>query len=265
MAKNEHTVIRSSLFSAFGIFALQLLAGMAAVAVNLFDPQMESASHVLIWAAMNILPTLMGVILLTGVLAAGISSATTFLSLVGSSVANDICRGKGDSIKIGRISMVVVSFVVLLLAVFNPPQILWIMYFGGAIVASAWMPVAVASVMSKRITKVGAFTGMLAGFLGCFFLKLFSNIFKVTLPVILDPVVVGIVINVIGIIIGSSMTKVSAEEKMARAKLFVVPESEKDPCERNKTYRYMKFAPMLGILITLILIVVWAGPYMLTK
>ena len=31
MAKNEHTVIRSSLFSAFGIFALQLLAGMAAV------------------------------------------------------------------------------------------------------------------------------------------------------------------------------------------------------------------------------------------
>lgn len=128
---------------------------MAAVTVNLFYPEMESASHVLIWASMNILPTFLGVLLLTGVLAAGISSATTFLSLVGSSVANDIYRGKGNSIKIGRMSMIIVSGVVLLLAIFNPPQILWIMYFGGAIVASAWMPVALLSILSKKITKAG--------------------------------------------------------------------------------------------------------------
>lgn len=265
MAKNEHTVVRSSLFSAFGIFILQLLAGIAAVTVNVYHPQMESASHVLIWAAMNILPTLLGVILLTGVLAAGISSGTTFLSLVGASVANDIYRGKGDSIKIGRISMIVVSFIVLLLAVFNPPQILWIMYFGGAIVASAWMPVALASVLSKRITKTGAFTGMLVGLVGCFVLKLYSNHFHVTLPAIMDPVIVGIVLNIIGIVIGSALTKVTVEEKRERAKLFIVPESEKDPAERAKTLRYMKFAPVLGILVTVILIVVWVIPYMMTK
>ena len=261
MAKNEHTVIRSSLFSAFGIFALQLLAGMAAVSVNLFHPDLASASHVLIWAAMNILPTMLGVILLTGVLAAGISSATTFLSLVGSSVANDIYKGKGDSIKIGRISMVAVSIVVLLLAVFNPPQILWIMYFGGAIVASAWMPVALASVLSKRITKVGAFSGMLVGFLGCFALKLYSNIAHVSLPAISDPVIVGILLNVIGIIIGSALTQVTEEEKRARAALFVVPEEEKDPVEMQKTLSYMKFAPILGIIVSIILILVWVIPY----
>ena len=261
MAKNEHTVIRSSLFSAFGIFALQLLVGMAAVTVNLYHPEMKSASHVLIWAAMNILPTVLGVILLTGVLAAGISSATTFLSLVGSSVANDIYRGKGDTIKIGRVSMIAVSAVVLLLAVFNPPQILWIMYFGGAIVASAWMPVALASVLSKRITKTGAFTGMLCGFLGCFALKLYSNMSGTTLPAVLDPVIIGIVLNVIGIIAGSAATRVTEEEKEARAKLFVVPEEEKDPQERKKTLQYMRFAPLLGILIMAILILVWAAPY----
>ena len=265
MAKNEHVVLRSSLFSAFGIFALQLMAGVAAVSVNVYHPTMESASHVLIWAAMNILPTLLGVILLTGVLAAGISSATTFLSLVGSSVANDIYRGKGDSIKIGRISMIVVSVIVLVLAVFNPPQILWIMYFGGAIVASAWMPVALASVLSKRITKAGAFTGMLVGFLGCFALKLYSNIAKVTLPAILDPVIVGIVLNVIGIVIGSAFTKVTEEEKAARAKLFIVPEEEKDPKEMQKTLNYMKFAPVLGVMIAVILVAVWVVPYVSTK
>lgn len=265
MAKNEHTVVRSSIFSAFGIFALQLLAGMAAVTVNLFHPDMKSASHVLIWASMNILPTFLGVLLLTGVLAAGISSATTFLSLVGSSVANDICKGKGDSIKIGRITMVVVSAVVLILAVFNPPQILWIMYFGGAIVASAWMPVALASVLSKRITKTGAFVGMLVGFIGCFALKLYSNIFKVTLPAICDPVIVGIVLNVVGIVIGSALTQVTNEEKDARAKLFVVPEEEKNPEDRKKTLKYMRFAPVLGLVVTVVLIITWVIPYVTQK
>lgn len=261
MAKNEHTVVRSSLFSAFGIFILQLLAGMAAVSVNLFQPQMESASHVLIWAAMNILPTFLGVILLTGVLAAGISSATTFLSLVGSSAANDIYRGKGNSIRIGRVSMLIVSIAVLLLAVFNPPQILWIMYFGGAIVASAWMPVALASVLSKRVTKTGAFAGMLCGFVGCFVLKLYSNIFEVTLPAVCDPVIIGIILNVIAMVICSALTQVTGEEKEARNKLFVVPDEEKNPEEMKKTLKYMKMAPLLGGVVAVILIILWVVPY----
>lgn len=260
MAKNEHVVLRSSVFSAFGIFILQLLVGMAAVAVNLYKPELESASHVMIWASMNVLPLFLGVLLLTGVLAAGISSATTFLSLVGSSVANDICRGKGRPIRIGRITMLVTSVIVLLLAVFNPPQILWIMYFGGAIVASAWMPVALASVLSKRITKTGAFWGMALGFCGCFILKLASNTFKFTLPAILDPVIVGIILNVIGIVIGSALTQVSPEEKEVRAALLVVPETEKDPNEIKKTLQYMKLAPWLGVIVVLILLSVWVIP-----
>lgn len=265
MAKSEHTVVRSSLFSAFGIFALQLMAGMAAVTVNLYHPEMESASHVLIWAAMNVLPTVLGVILLTGVLAAGISSATTFLSLIGSSVANDIYCAKKNSIRVGRLAMIVASIVVLLLAIFNPPQILWIMYFGGAIVASAWMPVALASVLSKRITKAGAFSGMLAGFLGCFALKLCTNLLNVTLPAVLDPVIVGIVLNIIGIVIGSALTQVTDEEQRARERLFVIPEEEKDPKEWKKTLTYMKFAPVLGIVVFLILLFAWVIPYAMTS
>lgn len=77
------------------------------------------------------------------------SSATTFLSLIGASVANDIKCRKGNTVHIGRVSMLVVSIVVLLFAVINPPQIFWIIFFGGAIVVSAWMPVALASVLSK--------------------------------------------------------------------------------------------------------------------
>ncbi len=265
MAKNEHVVVRSSLYSALGIFFLELLVGMSAVTVNLLNPNLGSASHVLIWASMNVLPKGLGIVMLTGVLAAGISSATTFLSLIGSSVANDICKGKGNTIRIGRITMTVVSVLVLLLAIFNPPQIFWIMFFGGSIVASSWMPVAVASILSKRVTKTGAFCGMLAGFIACFSVKLYTSLTGAALPVFLDPTVVGIVVNIIALVTGSMMTSVTEEEKNARKQLFLIPEEEKDVIEVRKTRTYLKLTVLLGIVVAGVLLSVWACPVMMAK
>lgn len=260
MAKNEHTVIRSAFYSAFGIFMLQLLVGIAAVTVNIFNPELPNGSYVLIWASINVLPKALGVILLTGVLAAGISSATTFLSLIGSSVANDIYKGKGDSIRVGRIGMLIACAIVLVLAIFNPPQIFWIMFFGGSIVASSWMPVAVASILSKRVTKEGAFWGMLVGFIGCFSIKMYTSLTGASLPVYLDSTVVGIVLNVIAMIIATFVTKVTEEERQARKKLFVVPEEEKNPKDIKITNNYLKATIILGFVVAMILLLVWAIP-----
>lgn len=216
MAKNEHAVVKSAPISAIGVFLLEFLVGISAVMVNVVNPDLES-SNVMIWAAMNLMPRLLGVLLLTGVLSAGISSATTFLSLIGASVANDCLQSKDKkSITLGRITMVIVAVIVLGLAVFNPPSIFWIMFLGGAVAASSWMPVAVASIFSKRVTKTGAFFGMLFGLLGCFVLKLYSSLSGVTLPVYLDPSIVGIVCNFVALIIGSALTQVTQEEKDAR-------------------------------------------------
>ena len=96
-------------------------------------------------------------------------------------------------------------------------------------------------------------------------MKLYSNLFKITLPAICDPVIVGILLNIIGIIIGSTLTKVSKEEIAARSNLFVMPDEEKKSEEMKKTLQYMKFAPMLGVVVSMILIVVWAIPYMIIK
>lgn len=262
MAKNEHTVIRSAPISALGVFVLEFLVGMSAVFVNLSNYNMEDSSQVMIWAAMNILPKLLGVILLTGVLAAGISSATTFLSLIGASAANDIAGKEGDSsIKIGRIFMIAVSVLVLILAIKNPPEIFWIMFLGGAIAASSWMPVALASIFSKRLTRTGAFCGMLFGFLGCFALRLYTSLSGVSLPVYLDPSIVGIACNVIAMGIGSALTKVTDEEKTARARLFVMPKEEMDPGEIKKTFVWAKGSVIVGILIFAMLMILWVMPY----
>ena len=276
MAKSENVIIKSSFFAAVGVFALEFLSGMAAVLVQRVFPDMVPSSHVLIWASMNLMPKLLGVILLTGILSAGISSATTFQSRIGSSISNDIIKaldikGKEKSeqrnidkraINVGRIAMVIIALIVLVIAILNPPAIFIIMYLGGAMIASSWMPVAVASIFSKRVTKTGAFCGMLAGFVGTFFLKLASFLFDFSLPVYLDPSVVGIVFNVIAMCVGSALTSVSQEEIEARENLFVMPQEEKNPKEVRKTLRFTKMGVSIGVIVTIGLIVLWILPYL---
>lgn len=263
MAKNEHTIVKSAPFAAVGVFVLEFIVGLVAVMVNRVNYGMEDSSRVMIWAAMNILPTLLGVILLTGVLAAGISSATTFLSLIGASFANDVFTSQGKrSIRVGQIAMVLVSAVVLCMALLNPPSIFWIMFLGGAMAASSWMPVAFASIFSKRLTKAGAFCGMLFGFLGCFALKLYSSLTGVVLPVYLDPSIVGIVCNILAMIIGSALTQISEEEVQEREGLFVIPKAEDKPEEIKKTLKWAKYSVVVGLVVAVLMLVLWVIPYL---
>ncbi len=264
MAKDEHTVIRSAPFAALGVFILEFFVCATAAIINVLNPAIESSSHVWIWASMNLLPTVLGVLLMTGVLSAGISSATTFLSLIGASIANDIVTTKkSNSIRYGQIAMVVVSIVVLVCALTNPPAIFAIMFLGGATAASSWMPVAFGSIFSKRMTKTGAFCGMITGMLACLAANLVQSFGGITLPSYLDPAIIGIVCNVIAIIIGSALTKVTDEEKQARENLFVIPENEKDPKEVKKTKRFLLIGIGVGIFMALLMLVFWALPYIL--
>lgn len=263
MAKDEHTIIKSTPISAIGVFVLEFFVSLAAVLVNVVNPGMADSSQVMIWASMNMMPTIIGVVLLTGVLAAGISSATTFLSLIGASFANDVFKSEGKkSIRTGQLAMVGVAAVVLVLAIFNPPEIFWIMFLGGAIVASSWMPVAFASVFSKRLTKTGAFAGMLTGFLACFVMKLISSIGGITLPVYLDPSLVGMVCCVIAMVIGTALTKVTPEEITQREMLFVVPEAETKPAAIAKTLKVSKISIVIGVVVFAIMMVLWIIPYL---
>jgi sodium/pantothenate symporter len=269
MAKNETVVVKSAFWAAIGVFALEFLVGASAVFVNVVNPNMPDSSRVMIWAAMNMMPKLLGIILLTGVLAAGISSATTFLSLIGTSVSLDIIgkKGKGDkqTIMIGRIAMVLIAVVVLLLATFNPPSIFWIMFLGGAIIASSWMPVALASIFSKRLTRSAAFAGMLAGFLGCFVLRLYASLSGTSLPVYFDPALVGIVLNVVAMLIVTMLTKVTPEETEARAEMFILPKSEYSVGRAKGVILSTKRSMLIGVGIAVALLILWIIPYLSNK
>lgn len=216
MAKDEKTVLKSSIWaSALVIIITTLLYFSAAFIQSINSTLVPSQS--IIWAAMNLMPKLVGVILLTGVLAAGVSSASTFLSLIGFSITNDILDFKGVEVNkqltVSRIGMIAASGIVLILAYFNPPQIFWIMYFGGTVIASSWAVVALGSVWSKKLSSKGAFLGMLFGFIGCITVKLYSVLMSVTLPIWADSFFVGILCSIIGAAAGSAIwSKTEAEE-----------------------------------------------------
>ena len=263
MAKNEHTVIRSSILASVAVFLIEFLMCMAGVFVQKLNPGMEEPSHALIWASMNIMPTVLGIIVLSGVCAAGISSATTFLSLIGSNIANDICSLDGKkSLIVGKLSIVAVSVIVLMLCISNPPAIFWITYLGATIIACSWMPVAIASIWSKRVTKAGAFAGMLTGFVVSTTMKIYLSAKGITLPIYFDPFFVGLASNIIAMVICSACTKVTDKEKEERALLFVMPEEEKDPAEIKKTLRGAKLAIALGAVVTVALLALWVIPYL---
>ncbi len=210
------------------------------------------------------MPKILGIVVLSGVLAAGISSATTFLSLIGSNVANDMLALKDErkSIRAGKLAILVAAVIILVLCVLNPPAIFWITYLGATIIACSWMPVAIASIWSKRVTKTGAFCGMLVGFIVNSVMKVYLSAKGITLPIYFDPFFVGLASNLIAMVIGSALTKVTDEEKEQRAKLFIMPAEELDIKEIRKTKICVTVSVFLGAIVTAILLTMWVIPYL---
>ncbi len=73
--------------------------------------------RVIIWTAFNVMPKIIGTMVLAGIMAAGLSSASTFLSVIGFSMVNDVMQKKFDSdkaqLRYSRIVMLLVGVVAL--------------------------------------------------------------------------------------------------------------------------------------------------------
>ena len=153
-------------------------------------------------------------------LSKALSSASTFLSLVGFSISNDIVRQKTSDdqkrLRMSRYTMLVIGLVALTVSFIMPPKIFLLTYFAGTLFASSWGPIAFMSVWSKRVTSSAAFWGMLAGFLGNVVPKLLSVFEVISLPVYLDPILIGAVLSLVVILIVSRLGQVSDAEKEFR-------------------------------------------------
>ena len=83
-------VLRSATIACLVVAYMQVMVyGMGGV-INLGKPDIEPPESATIWASLTLLPEFLGALMLAGIMAAVLSSASTFLSLVGFSVSNDI-------------------------------------------------------------------------------------------------------------------------------------------------------------------------------
>ncbi|WP_110665752.1 sodium:solute symporter family protein [Salinicola halophilus] len=227
MARNEHVVMRSAMLTAVALAVFYALMMLTGAALNLYTPDLDS-ERAMVWAAMNVLPTWLGMVILTGVFAAGLSSCSTFLSIIGFSIANDILppsRSEKTAMRTSRLAVLGAGLVALVLALFQPPAVMAVVWFAATLFASSWGPVALMSIWSRRITAAGAGWGLTVGFVGNLLISLAVQAEWLTLPVYLHPVVISTLAAVIAIAVASRLTAVSAAERAFLAQLHAPSET----------------------------------------
>ena len=272
MARSEHVVIRSACGALIAMLLLYLVTNFAAATVNLINPDITPADSTMIWVAQNLLPTALGAILICGVLAAGLSSASTFLSLVGFSVSHDIlgdgteegATAVGETqaqLRAARIAMLAVGLSVIGLALMLPRNIYWLTHFAGPLFASSWGVVAFMSVWSKRITESGAFWGMVTGFGVNVGMNALSLAGFVEWPVIADPILVGVLSSYIAVRIASNPGGHAIVASTYRDALHQMPEQERDPLVIQQTLVWPKVMVVMGVLIAVAMTLFYALPY----
>lgn len=219
MARNEHVVMRSAMLTAVALAIFYALMMVTGAAINLYNDQLDP-ERAMVWVALNVLPTWLGVVILTGVFAAGLSSCSTFLSIIGFSLSNDILPASLDeasAMRTSRIAVLAAGLIALGLALFQPPAVMSVVWFAATLFASSWGPVALMSIWSRRITAAGAGWGLAIGFLSNLALSLMVQAEWVSLPVYLHPVVLSTLAALAAILLASRATQVSQAERDYRA------------------------------------------------
>jgi sodium/pantothenate symporter len=264
MAKNEHVVLRSAIIACLCVGILQVLVyGLGAV-INLGDPNIDPPESATIWASLTMMPEILGALMLAGIMAAVLSSASTFLSLVGFSASNDIGIHKSDdemkTLRFSRLMMLAIGSIALIAALIFPPQIFWLTTFIATVFASSWGPVGIMSIWSKRITESAAFWGMSSGLVFNVVPKFFEFVGWVELPSYLNPVIIGTVVSLVVTIAVSRRTTVTEEESKQLAKLHVTPADEIDADRTRGTLIAPAVLAAYGIIMSFLMINFYVQP-----
>ena len=265
IARDEHVVVRAACIAAIFLILMELTLYAAGAVINLSDSGIQPAEEVIIYAALNLLPELLGALLLAGITAAGLSSASTFLSLVGFSVSNDLFRhdhvDEARMLKLSRLTMLGVGLVILVIAFYSPVDIFWLTYFVGTMFASSWGSVALMSVWSKRITADAAFWGIVSGFVFNAVPKALEYFEWVDLPFWLDPILLGGLVSLAVVLLVSRFKQVSRTEQVYRMQLHRVPEQEINASKLKVT----RYAPLLlaaySLATCIFLLTIYVQPY----
>ncbi len=262
MARDEHVVLRAAIYTCIIVIIMQILIYGIGGLINIANPNISPSETVMIWGAKNLVPNFLGALLLAGIMAAALSSASTFLSLVGFSVSNDIVKRKENlTLHTTRILMMATGIVVLIASFYFPPNLFWLMLFIGTVFASSWGPVGLMSIWSKRITADAAFWGIVTGFSFNVVPAALEYLDVIALPSYLNPVVIGVVASLVTIFAVSSSGKVSRNEAVYRMRLHRTPDEDYNKKKTKLTLLAPAILIVFGCIMPAIMINNYVIPY----
>lgn len=266
MARDEHVALRSGFIAMACVGVIYTFLMFGAFAINIFDPEITPSEVAFIWAAQNVMPPVLGVIAVTGIVAAGLSSAAAFLALIGFSAAYDLrpdvetehAATEGDALRHSRIVMLVAGVIVLGITIVAPPAVFTIGYFAATLFAASWGPVAVWSLVSPNLSARGAMAGMIAGFVGVAIVRLLTDFGGLTLPTLANPVILGFGISIAAIAIFDRGVEPSPKAVEFRASLMKAPPEDHDPAKLRMT-AIVAVCSALGFVFASALLLTWYG------
>lgn len=265
MAKNEHVIFRSGAISAFLTVSFLFYLYLMAISVISLNPNMAQPERVIIWAAYEVMPQFIGMLLLTGIMAAGLSSASTFLSVVGFSLSSDIFginfKSEQSQLRFTQVIILFFGTIGLIFAYMNLSSIRVIAWFASTIIAASWGYVAFASVWSKKLTERGAYYAMVGGFFGYLISKCLQEFAEIPFNNFCDPFYIGFLISILGAYLGSKGEVRTKEEITFYERLHIIPESEKLAKDYRRDKLYGWFLIIAGISISVFMLKYWALPY----
>jgi sodium/pantothenate symporter len=252
MAKNEHVIIRTAAIATISILGLYLFFHITVSTIAYVNPNINPSEMVFIWSAENLMPTIFGVIVISGILAAGLSSCSTFLQLIGNSITRDFINVKSNQVydnkkllKYSKIAMLLSGLVVLVATIYPPPAVMWIGFFAATVFAGSWAPIAFTSIFSKKVNERAAFWSIVIGAAGVVGGEVI-NTFVYDLPIYLEPVLIGVVMALIALYAGTVTGKITNEEKLYREKLLQTPKESFDKKELRIDRRFSRVLMVVG-------------------
>ena len=172
MAAKDSKTIKKGMWIAFGwgtlMYSSAILLGICG---RVLFPGLADAEHLFPIAAENLLPVFFTAIVLTGVLAAIMSTVSSQIIVAASAIAHDIYSKvihvsltSSQIIKISRLTIFVIGLGAMLVALMDTRVIFWFVLFAWSGLGASFGPVILFTLYSKKITRNGAIGGMLTGF-----------------------------------------------------------------------------------------------------
>lgn len=220
LAKNDRVWMKGLMLGFAVTMSLIWLTHVAASAVYVVNPTLSNPSSALPWAALNLVPPVVGMFATVGLTSACISTANTQLLVVAQSLITDLYERINKDITpergvfLTRAAVVLLGLIGLVLTLGRPTLIVTVGNFGSSVFAAAFFPVLAFGLYCRWITKEGAFASMLAGILFDLGLHAYPAMFLGKawgwagyLPYSIHPVIWSTIVSAIVVVVVSLLTK----------------------------------------------------------